>query len=350
MSDFAERARQLHDRAVVWDAHVCLPLHPDADLGVLRRHHAAGATFVSVNVGMDMNPLPQILTVLASFRAQLRAQPELFVAAETAADVERAKREGKLAVAFDLEGAVPLCGRPEMVQLFYDLGVRQIHLAYNRNNEVAGGCYDEDVPLSPLGREIVRAVHAAGMFMDVSHTGHRSSLEIMAMGLGPVIFSHANPRALKDDKRNATLEQIEACAATGGVVCVNGVGRFLTDPKGGTPAILDAIDWLVERIGPDHVGLGIDYSYPANGLDDEPPGLDRDHWWPRREGYGTGLGGIRIAAPEQLPEITEGLLARGWPEADVEKILGRNMLELARRVWKPSRSGAAADGAPGRAG
>jgi membrane dipeptidase len=350
MSDVTERARRLHARSVVWDAHACLPLHPDTDLGVLRRHHAAGATFVSVNVGMDMNPLPQILTVLASFRAQVRAHPDLFVPAETAADVERAKREGKLAVAFDLEGAIPLCGRPEMVFLFHELGVRQIHLAYNRNNEVAGGCYDVDIPLSPLGRRIVAAVHEAGMFMDVSHTGHRSSLEIMAMGLGPVIFSHANPRALKDDKRNATLEQIEACAATGGVVCVNGVGRFLADPEGRTPAILDAIDWLVERIGPDHVGLGIDYSYPANGLDDEPPGLDRDYWWPRREGYGVGLGGIRIATPEQLPEITEGLLARGWPEADVEKILGRNMLELARRVWKPSRSGAAADGAPGRAG
>lgn len=91
-------------------------------------------------------------------------------------------------MAFDLEGALPLLGRPEMVQLFYDLGVRQMHLAYNRNNEAAGGCYDEDMPLTPLGRRIVAAIYRAGMFMDLSHTGHRSSLEIMAMGLGPVIF------------------------------------------------------------------------------------------------------------------------------------------------------------------
>lgn len=346
MTDLAARARRLHEEAIVWDAHACLPLHPDADLTVLRRHHAAGATFVSVNVGMDMNPLPQILTVLASFRAQLRVQPDLFVAVDTVADVERAKVEKKLAVAFDLEGAIPLQGRPEMVFLFYDLGVRQMHLAYNRNNEVAGGCYDVDTPLSRLGRKIVEAVYAAGMLMDLSHTGHRTSLDIMAMGLGPVVFSHANPRALKADRRNLTLEQIEACAATGGVVCVNGVGRFLTDPKGGTPAILDAIDWLVDRIGVDRVGLGIDYSYPAQGLDDEPPGLDRDYWWPRREGYGAGLGGIRIAAPEQLPEITEGLLARGYTEPEVEKILGRNMLELARRVWKPSRLPAPGEPAP----
>lgn len=336
MTDLAARAARLHREAIVWDAHACLPLHPDADLGVLRRHHAAGASFVSVNIGMDMNPLPQVLTVLASFRAQLRARPDLFVPVDTVAEVERAKREGKLAVAFDLEGSVPLHGRPEMVALFYDLGVRQMHLAYNRNNEAAGGCYDLDVPLSPLGRRIVEAVYACGMLMDLSHTGHRSSLDIMALGLGPVVFSHANPRALKGDRRNLTAEQIDACAATGGVVCVNGVGRFLTDPWARTPAILDAIDWLVERIGPSRVGLGIDYSYPAGGLDDEPPGLDRDYWWPRAEGYGGGLASIRIAAPEQLPEITEGLLARGYGEAEVRDILGRNMLELARRVWKPA--------------
>jgi membrane dipeptidase len=327
-------ARALHRDAIVWDAHACLPLHPDCDMTLLRRHHASGATFVSVNIGMDMNPLDQIMPVIASFRAQLRAHPDLFVPVDTVADVERAKQEGKLAVGFDLEGAVPLVQRPEMVQLFYDLGVRQIHLAYNRNNQVGGGCYDEDVPLSHLGRRIVEATHKAGMLMDCSHSGHRTSLDIMGMGLGPVIFSHANPRALKHDQRNLTLEQIDACAATGGLVCVNGVGRFLTDPKGSSPAILDCIDFLVGRIGAAHVGLGIDYSYPANGLEDDPPGLDRDFWWPPAHGYGRGIARIRIAPPEQLPEITEGLLARGYGEADVLAILGRNMLELARRVWK----------------
>ncbi|MDX6750770.1 membrane dipeptidase [Geminicoccaceae bacterium 1502E] len=330
-------AASLHRDAIVWDAHACVPLHPDADLTMLRRHHAAGATFVSVNIGMDMNPPEQILPVIASFRAQLARHRELFVPVDTVADVERAKAEGKLAVALDLEGAVPLLGRPEMVKLYHALGVRQIHLAYNRNNEVGGGCYDEDVPLSPLGRRVVAAVHGAGLLMDCSHTGYRTSLDIMELGLGPVIFSHANPRAIKHDLRNVTDEQIDACVATGGIVCVNGVGRFLTDPAGGTASILDCIDYLADRIGTDRVGLGIDYSYPSGGLDDDPPGLDRNHWWPPAHGYGGGISGIRIAAPEQLPEITEGLLARGYGEEAVRDILGRNMLGLARRVWDRER-------------
>lgn len=326
-------ATTLHRDALIWDAHACLPLHPDADLGMLERHRAAGASFVSVNIGMDMNPLTQIMPVIASFRAQIAAHPDRFLQVDTVAEVERAKEEGKLAVAFDLEGGIPLCERPEMVGLFRDLGVRQVHLAYNRNNAIGGGCYDEDVPLTPLGRRVVEAIHGARLLMDCSHTGYRTSLDIMGLGLGPVIFSHANPRGIHHDLRNVTDEQIDACVATGGIVCVNGVGRFLTDPKGGTAAILDCIDHLADRVGPERVGLGIDYSYPANGLDDDPPGLDRAYWWPPAHGYGGGIGGIKIAAPEQLPEITEGLLARGYAEAHVRRILGLNMLELARKVW-----------------
>jgi membrane dipeptidase len=334
MSVVSEEARHLHQDALVWDAHACLPLHPAADLGALERHQAAGADFVSVNIGMDMNPLDQILPVIASFRAQLRARPDLFVPVTAAADVERAKVEGKLAVAFDLEGGIPLCSQPEMVQLFADLGVRQIHLAYNRNNPIGGGCYDEDVPLSPLGRRMVAAINAAGVLMDCSHAGYRTSFDILEASQAPVIFSHANPRALNPDLRNLTDEQIDACAARGGVVCVNGVGRFLSDPEAGTPAIVEAIDYVVQRIDARHVGIGLDYEYDQ-GLDDWPAGGHRAYWWPPAYGYGPRGHRVRIAVPEQLPEITAGLLERGYAVADIQGILGLNMLRLAKAVWKP---------------
>jgi membrane dipeptidase len=334
MDERERRAAALHEQALVWDSHACLPLHPDAEVGALERHRAAGVDFVSINIGMDMNPLSQIMAVIASFRAQLRARPERFVAVEDAQDVLRAKAEGKLAVAFDLEGGVPLGERPEMVQLFYDLGVRQIHLAYNRNNSIGGGCYDHDVPLSDIGRRVVRAINAAGMLMDCSHTGYRTSMDIMALSEAPVIYSHANPLALAANGRNIRDDQIDACVATGGIVCVNGVGRFLGDPQARTPAILRHIDYLVQRVGADHVGLGLDYVYDQ-GLDDDPPGLERARWWPPEHGYGRDGPRIKIAAPEQFPEITEGLLGMGYPETDIRRILGENMLDVARRVWRP---------------
>jgi membrane dipeptidase len=147
-----------------------------------------------------------------------------------------------------------------------------------------------------------------------------------------VIFSHANPRALEANGRNVTDEQIDACVATGGIVCANGVGRFLGDPEAGTPAILRHIDHLVQRIGPEHVGLGLDYEY-HQGLNDWPPGADRSYWFPPAHGYGPAGPKIRIARPEQFPEITLGLMRLGYPEPAIRQILGENMLALARRVW-----------------
>ncbi|MEZ5824417.1 MAG: membrane dipeptidase [Geminicoccaceae bacterium] len=328
------------DRPLIWDAHSCLPLDPSVDIGVLERHRLAGTTFVSVNIGMDMNPLEQILPVIASFRRQIGEQPERYVAARAIADVDLARSTGRLAVGFDLEGAMPLLERPDMVPLFFDLGIRQIHLAYNRNNPVCGGCYDTDIPLSPLGRRVVEAIGEAGMLMDCSHTGHRSSLDIIEHSPTPAFFSHANPRAIHGDMRNITDEQIDACAARGGIVCVNGIGRFLTDVAAGTPAILDCIDYLADRIGPFRVGLGLDYSYPDEGFEEFPFGVDKGYWWPAEHGYGAGgLQGVRCATPEQIPEILEGLDQRGYKEEHRRAIMGGNMHALAASVWKLDDAG-----------
>ena len=319
---------------LIWDAHSCLPLDPAADIGMLERHRLAGTGFVSVNVGMDMNPVAQILPVIASFRRQIEAAPDQFLFARTIGDIDLAHATGRLAIGFDLEGAMPLLERPDMVPVFFDLGIRQIHLAYNRNNSVSGGCYDEDMPLTALGHRVVEAIGLAGMLMDCSHTGHRSSLDIIEHSPSPAFFSHANPRAIQGDLRNITDEQIDACAARGGVVCVNGIGRFLTDHAAGTSAILDCIDYLADRIGPRQVGLGLDYAYPDDGMNEFPFGIDRNYWWPAEQGYGvSGLQGVKCARPEQIPEILEGLDKSGYGDPDRRAIMGLNMHTLAASVW-----------------
>ena len=117
-----------------WEAHACLPLHPQADFAPIARFHAAGVHYVSINIGMDMNPVSQVMAVIAGFRATIAAQPERYVMADTAQDIRAAAAAGKLAIGFDLEGAMPLLEQPDMVAVYRDLGVRQMHLAYNRNN------------------------------------------------------------------------------------------------------------------------------------------------------------------------------------------------------------------------
>ena len=203
-----DRARALHAEALVWDAHSCLPLKPDADIGDLLRHKAAGIDYVSVNVGMDMNPVADVIRVIAGFRASLAARPEDFVLVGTVAELRQAKRDGRLAVSFDLEGSLPLAGDLAMIGLYRDLGVRQMHLVYNRNNAVGGGCHDLDFGLSDYGRRVVAEINRVGILMDCSHTGERTSLEIIEASTKPVVFSHANPRALVDHGRNISDAQI----------------------------------------------------------------------------------------------------------------------------------------------
>jgi membrane dipeptidase len=326
----SEKARALHGANIVWDAHACLPLVPGYGMEPLERHRAAGVTFVSINVGMDMNPIPQVMRVIAGFRAWIAARPDHYLLAGGIADVHLAKREGKLAVAFDLEGSTMLDDDLAMLRLYRDLGVRQIHLAYNRDNSIAGGCHGADMKLTPLGRAAVAEINRVGMLMDCSHSGTSTSLEVMEISRRPVIFSHSNPKALKSHPRNITDEQIKACAATGGVVALNGIGIFLGDNDIRTETLLRHIDYVVERIGVDHVGLGLDYSFDSH-VKDTPENCDRAAWWPPEHGYGQP--GRQNMPPERFPELTAALLAHQYSEADVAKIIGGNMLRVAGETW-----------------
>lgn len=319
---------------IFWEAHACLPLHPDASFEPLRRFAEQGVNYVSINVGMDMNPVQQVITVIAGFRARIAAQPEQYALVRNMAELERAIAAGRLAIGFDLEGAMPLQDRPEMVSLYRELGVNQIHFAYNRNNSVAGGCHDTEQGLTALGRRMVAAVNDAGMLMDCSHTGRRASLDIMAASRAPVIFSHANPAALVDHGRNITDEQIKACAATGGVVCINGISAFLGSDNPTADDLARHAAYVADLVGVQHVGIGIDIGFSEPGIDDTPPGnFDPSYWWPASAGYGAGLKRIRYAPVEAWSELLPALRKVGMQDRDAALVAGENMRRVAAKVW-----------------
>lgn len=319
---------------ICWDAHACLPLHPAVDFAPLERFRAAGVGYVSVNVGMDLNPVPQILAVIAGFRARLAASADRYVLARSVADVESAAATGRLAVGFDLEGALPLLEQPAMVALYRDLGVRQIHLAYNRNNSVADGCHDIERGLTPLGRRVVAAINDAGVLMDCSHTGRRCSLDIMAASSSPVIFSHSNPAALVEHGRNVTDEQIKACAATGGVVCVSGVSIFAGVAIPTARDVARHAAYVADLAGVEHAGIGLDIGFSQPGLPDWGEGeIDADFWWPASAGYEGALASIAYAPVEAWLSLGDELRRTGMSDEEVGLVMGVNMVRVARAVW-----------------
>jgi membrane dipeptidase len=154
---------------------------------------------------------------------------------------------------------------------------------------------------------------------------------VLEAASAPVIFSHSNPKTLRAHGRHIVDEQIRACARTGGVVGINGIGLFLPDRDATTETMVDCLCYVAGLVGVDHVGIGLDY---APAMPDDPLNDLTNfnaYFWPAGEGYDEHL---KVAEPSQLPQITDRLLARGWSEADIRKALGENFLRVAQAVWK----------------
>jgi membrane dipeptidase len=322
----SEQARSIHMRSLIWDTHACFRLHPDADLSELKRYRDSGVGFVSLNIGMDLNSFENTMQVLARYRRYISSHPDQHVLALTVDDIREAKESGKLAIAFDLEGSESLLGNLNMISLYYDLGVRQMLLAYNKDNRASGGCMEGNIGLTDFGRDVVREMNRVGMVVDVSHMGYRATLETCEVSTAPVIFSHSNPNGLREHARNISDEQIKDCAQTGGVVGINGIGDFL----GGTSSelMVQNIEYVMNLVGPEHVGLGLDYvvdkqeliEYVEGHPDIFPPDKIKDY--------------LSFVEPEQFPEFTELLYQKGYSEQIIRGILGGNFLRVAEQVWK----------------
>jgi membrane dipeptidase len=327
----SERAQQLLDRFLVWDNHACMPLRPDDEtfLPQLERYRAVGVNAVMLNVGFGDQDVAAHVRMLAHFRAWLARHADRFVIIRGVADLERAGAEGKLAVGFDIEGAGAVDDQLSLVRLYADLGVRWMLIAYNRTNRAGGGCQDEDPGLTDFGRRLLDAMAEVGMVACCSHTGHRTAREVIDASPNSVIFSHSNASAVWQHPRNLPDDLIRACAARGGVVGINGIGSFLGANDASSATYVRHLDHVAQLAGVEHVGLALDHVFDRQELDDYV--TSNPTLFPPELGYGTG---IRMVAPEQLPEIVDGLLELGYVERDLEKILGGNWLRIAREVWR----------------
>lgn len=329
--DIAGSVQDIFQSEVIWDAHSGFMPDPAADLNNLAIWRDAGINYLSVDVGFDLLPWEKTVATLACFRHWITARPDSYVLASSLADIRRAKAEGKLAITFDIEGMNALDNRIEMVAFYHRLGVRQMLFAYNRNNLAGGGCHDDDCGLSDFGRRVIDEMNRLGMFVDLTHTGLRTTMDVIEYTDRPVIFSHSNPKALCPHGRNISDDQIKACARTGGIIGVVGLSLFMGDNRHDSERLADHVEYLLDLVGPRHVAVGLDYAFPVDveGIDDVI--ASNPHFWPKAE-YPSGP--KHYAAPAQMRELAEVLLRRGQPERSVRNVLGGNFMRLAGEIWK----------------
>ncbi|NKB55008.1 MAG: peptidase M19 [Alphaproteobacteria bacterium] len=260
----------------------------------------------------------------------------------SAADIERAKAEGKLGLILHCQGTALIEDEIDLVDSYYEAGLRIVQLCYNTKNLVGDGSGERtDAGLSHFGVRLIERLNALGMIVDCAHTGERTSLEAVEHSSAPVIISHANAYAVQDNNRNVSDELIRAVAASGGVVGTVGFPAFLTwDGQPGLDRFIDDIAYKADLVGIDHTGIGIDYYQGQHPVEDDTAAQARydtlvrgGHWRPAEYPPPPYKFPEGIETPRTLQRLTERLAARQFSEADIRKVLGLNWMRVYRAVW-----------------
>lgn len=257
--------------------------------------------------------------------------------ARAAADIRRAKQEGKQSVMFNFQNA-PLEGRLENLDMFYGLGVRSMQLTYNERNDLGDGSTERnDSGLSRFGVAVVERMNELGILVDSSHSGHQTSFDAIKFSKRPPIFSHTNCAALSDHPRNKTDEHIRALAAKGGVMGLTTVNPMI---KRDLPVTMDDflnhIDHIVKLVGVDYVGFGSDCL--VRGWPTDPKEKDAflafygDTYFQPSYRFRYPLGTEGMNDEHKWLSVTAGLIKRGYKDDDIKKILGGNWLRVIADV------------------
>ena len=331
--DLLARARALHREVPLVDGHNDYPwalrehnaerdlnrldirvLQPTIHTDIPRlRQGGVGGQFWSVYVPTTLQGAAAVRTTLEQIdvvHRMVRKYPDTFELATTAVDVERIFKAGKIASLIGMEGGHAIDNSLATLRMLHGAGARYMTLTHSANVPWADSGTDKPRHggLSRFGEEVVREMNRLGMLVDLSHTSADTMLDALRVTEAPVIFSHSDARALNDHGRNVPDEVLRLLPRNGGIVMVTFVPGFLV--RGGKASLADVanhMDHVRKVAGPDHVGIGSDF----DGIEAVPAGLED---------------------VSKYPALTAELLRRGWPEPDVRKALGLNILRVMRRA------------------
>ena len=326
-----ESGLALYDESVVIDALNCLPELSEDYIQTLLE---AGVTAVDATLPSQAPFPPTFLQAterLQILERVVNKNGDKAAIALTARDIENCKKEGKVAIIAGSQDGSIIEANVDNVDSLFRLGYRVIQITNSTRNLIGDGCLERvDAGLSKFGIAVIERMNELGMVIDLSHVGPKTTMEAIEFSKAPVCFTHANAMALCDHLRNKSDEALKAVAEKGGVIGLNVISSYSRTRPGVEPDIEDyynMMDYVVDLVGADHVGIGTDISpdwapeeiakffeaYPElTGTDAHLPGLDTVIYF---------------------KDLTQGLLDRGYSQENVRKILGDNWLRYFRTVW-----------------
>ena len=309
--------REVYDRALLGEM-------LDSGLNAITKTMCDPKTF-------EREALNVALEGIRSFDAWIAANPTQVLKATSVADLDRAQREGKIAVFYLIQNSTPFGKDLDMVDTFYGLGLRTVQVTYNYQNWVGAGCKERtNAGLSEFGLQMVDKLNATNMLIDCSHANMQTMADTIRASAKPVIVSHTGCLALHDNIRNTTDENLRLLADNGGVVGIDQIRPHITKLRDGAlQHYLDHLEHAVNVSGIDHVGIGSDRDHRY--IDLTPEYLDE-----LRSEQGANLNEDdlpwfmpELNGPRRMETIWDGLKGRGHSDAALEKIMGGNV----RRIY-----------------
>jgi membrane dipeptidase len=261
---------------------------------------------------------------------------EFFVKVVKADDIKRAKDLGKVGIIYNLQDCGFIGTDIDLLEEFYYLGIRVMQLTYNSKNTIGTGCTARrDKGLTEFGRQVVEKINEMGGIVDISHCGAQTSMDAAVHSSGPIVASHTLADSVFKHDRAKSDDLLRTVADKGGYIGVLTVPGFLTtNMKTTVDDWLDHIDYIINLVGIEHVGIGTDYygySVPDNLAKkiDELIGILGF----RQEHRATFTDKMQdFENYGKFPNLIKGLISRGYSDTEIRKIAGENFLQVFKKI------------------
>ena len=316
----------------------------------LESFHAAGVTCIFQNAGEEGNDPLRLIKRLAHFTRATDLMKPALSKVVTAEEILAVKKAGHVSLCFTGNG-VPLrmaweSVRDELrlVRVFHELGIRMMHLTYNRRNPIGDGAGEpHDGGLSDFGKAAVAEMNKTGVIVDVAHSGWTTAADAARASSKPMVASHTTCASVYKHFRGKPDDTIKAICDTDGLVGMCCISRFLGG-KGDITTLMDHMDHLIKTFGSQHAAIGCDISYVSRFEKEErlkimrrpdgssPLGGSGDRWehlWPKDD-YQTTPEAEQSIAWTNWPLFTLGLIMRGHSDDTIRQVIGGNMLRVLK--------------------
>ncbi|BBE29982.1 peptidase [Tepiditoga spiralis] len=289
----------------------------------LKKFKKGGINIIVSSIFIDNKFLPEqglkrALLQISALYQEIKESNNKVILCKNYDDIMNTIKKDKIGILLSFEGVEPIGNDLNLLDIFYELGVRMAGITWSRRNYAADGChFDKKVEgkkggLTDFGVELIKKMEKMNMIIDVSHINDQGFWDIINFSKTPIIASHSNVRTLSSSMRNLTDEQIKAIAERDGVIGMNGNSIFISNSNPSIDTFIDHVDYIVNLVGIEHVGIGFDFCDMFRNENSKTFDVIKGH--------------------EDIGKFIEKLLEHGYNDKEIKLILGNNFLRVYKNI------------------